>query len=139
MSTAILLETEPSALLTETENVAPLSPITVAGVVKLGCVAPVIAAPPLLHWYENGAVPLAVTVNVAASPTDRNRSAGWVVIEGAAGTAGVELSVPPPPQSTSIAPASAMTTHQMLPDRIGFMTCIVECCTPGTVLSHNRD
>src|SRR5260370_18540811 len=43
------------------------------------------------HWYVSGAVPAAVTVNVAVCPAVTVWFAGWVVIVGAAGSA---LTVP---------------------------------------------
>jgi hypothetical protein len=46
-------------------------------------VAPLIAAPFLLHWYVIGDVPLAVTVNEAVFPAITDWFAGCVVIAGA--------------------------------------------------------
>ncbi|MGH9886804.1 MAG: hypothetical protein ACREBE_14835, partial [bacterium] len=51
-----------------TVNWALLSPEVVAAVVKLAAVAPAIAAPLRDHWNVIGAVPVAVTVNVAGWP-----------------------------------------------------------------------
>src|SRR5260370_20689150 len=39
------------------------------------------------HWYVSGAVPAAVTVNVAVCPAVTVWFAGWVVIVGATGAA----------------------------------------------------
>src|SRR4051794_33070232 len=50
VSVAALLTTVPPALVTATVNRAPLSAVVVAGVVKLGAVAPAMAAPFLDHW-----------------------------------------------------------------------------------------
>src|SRR4051812_29122764 len=47
---AALLTTVPPALVTATVNRAPLSAVVVAGVVKLGEVAPAMAAPFFDHW-----------------------------------------------------------------------------------------
>src|SRR5262245_51568968 len=47
---AALLTTVPPAFVTATVNRAPLSAAVVAGVVKLGAVAPAIAAPFFDHW-----------------------------------------------------------------------------------------
>jgi hypothetical protein len=46
-------------------------------------VAPLIAVPLLLHWYVNGPVPVATTVNVAAFPAITVWLAGCVEIAGA--------------------------------------------------------
>jgi hypothetical protein len=58
------------------------------------------AAPPFCHWYDNGAVPVAVTVNAAVLPTVTVWFAGWAVITGAVAAGGVlvGLSPPDPPQ-----------------------------------------
>jgi len=42
------------------------------------------------HWYVNGAVPVAVTVNVAVCPDTTDRFDGWLAIDGGA----VTLSIP---------------------------------------------
>lgn len=75
-------------------------------------VAPLMAAPFLRHWYVKGAVPVAVTENVAALPTVTDWLAGCAVMAGlvtAGGGVGggfgvVPLPLPPlspPPQPTN--------------------------------------
>jgi hypothetical protein len=58
---AALLIAVPAPLLTVTENCAPLSALVVIAVEKFERFAPMMAAPFLFHWYNNGAVPLDAT------------------------------------------------------------------------------
>jgi hypothetical protein len=83
VKTAALLVALPAPLLTATVNLALLSAIVSAGVVYVEEVAPLIAAPFLLHWYVMGDVPLAATVNNAVFPTITDWLAGCVMIVGA--------------------------------------------------------
>jgi hypothetical protein len=53
-------------------------------------VAPLIATPPLNHWYVRVALPVAVTLKVAVCPTATVWFAGWVMIRGALGFTVVE-------------------------------------------------
>ncbi len=69
MRIAALLVALPAEFVTLTVNAAPVSAEVVAGVVYEAFVAPLIAALFLLHWYDKGAVPDAVTENVAVAPT----------------------------------------------------------------------
>jgi hypothetical protein len=80
---AALLVALPAALFTATVNFALLSADVSAGVVYVDEFAPLIAAPFLLHWYDMGAVPVAVTANEAVFPAITVWLAGWVVIAGA--------------------------------------------------------
>ena len=60
-------------------------------------VAPLIAVPPLYHWYVRGPGPLAVTLKIAAWPVVTVWLAGGVMITGAAVTvkvAGALVAVP---------------------------------------------
>ena len=81
--TAALLVALPAELLTATVNCALLSAVVSAGVVYAEEVAPLIAAPFLLHWYVNGAVPVAATVKEAVFPAITVWLTGWVEIAGA--------------------------------------------------------
>ncbi len=49
------------------------------------------AAPFLFHWYDSGAVPVAVTENVAVWPTDTDWPTGCPIIEGAESLGGFEV------------------------------------------------
>jgi hypothetical protein len=84
VSTAALLVALPALLLTATVNFALLSVVVSAGVVYVAEVAPLIAAPFLLHWYVIGDVPVAVTENDAVFPAMTDWLAGCAVIAGAA-------------------------------------------------------
>lgn len=77
---AVLLVTLPALLDTVTVNCAVA---VCAGVVYVEPVAPLMATPPLLHWYESGPVPVAATLNVAVFPEEIVWLAGCVVIDGA--------------------------------------------------------
>ena len=66
---AVFELTDPHAFATVTLNNAPLSAEVVGGVVYIAEVAPIIDIPFLDHWYENGAVPVAVTEKVAVAPS----------------------------------------------------------------------
>jgi hypothetical protein len=81
--TAALLAALPALLLTATVNFALLSVAVSAGVVYADDVAPLIAAPFLLHWYVMGDVPVAATVNEAALPAITVWLAGCDVMVGA--------------------------------------------------------
>ena len=63
---AVFELTDPHAFLIVTLNNAPLSAEVAGGVVAE--VAPIMDIPFLDHWYENGAVPVAVTEKVAVVP-----------------------------------------------------------------------
>jgi len=61
-------------------------------------VAPLMAAPFWFHWYERGAVPLALTLNVAVAGAVTVWLCGWALIEGVtAGDAGGGELPPQPP------------------------------------------
>src|ERR1700687_3210595 len=79
---AELLGTLPALFATTTANFAPSSAPIVAGVVYVAEVAPATAAPFLLHWYERGAVPVAVTLNVAVAGAATAWFCGWGGIDG---------------------------------------------------------
>jgi hypothetical protein len=83
VSTAALLVALPALLLTATVNCALLSVVVSAGVVYVAAVAPLIAAPFLLHWKVIGEVPLAATLNDAVFPASTDWLAGCVVMAGA--------------------------------------------------------
>jgi hypothetical protein len=68
VSTAALLAALPALLLTATANFALLSAVVAAGVVYVEDVAPLTAAPFLLHWYVIGEVPVAAMLKVAVWP-----------------------------------------------------------------------
>jgi hypothetical protein len=55
---------------TFTVKLAPVSALTVAGVVYEAAVAPVMAVPFFDHWYINVPVPDATTEKVAVDPSD---------------------------------------------------------------------
>jgi hypothetical protein len=108
---ALLLPTEPPELRTVTEKLAPASEKVVAAVVKLLEVAPTITAPSRYHWYW-GEGPVALTVNVAASPIGTLWFVGWVDIAGAGivdvGTDGVPADPPHATRVKDTAPSSAI-------------------------------
>jgi hypothetical protein len=85
------LVTVPCAFVTLTVKTEPLSPLTVAGVVYVLEVAPVMATLPSYHWYVKGAEPEAVTLKVAVCPTCTVWFAGWVTISGASGGTVLEM------------------------------------------------
>ena len=105
VNVALLDRTEPAKFETVTEKVAPLSEVVSAGVVYDVPVAPVMSELFFRHWYASGAVPVAVTENVAVAPVFTVWLAGWVVIAGrvAAGVVGVagalDFPLSPPPQA----------------------------------------
>jgi hypothetical protein len=82
VSTAALLVAVPAELLTVTVNCAPLSELTLAGVVYVDEVAPLIDPPFFIHWYVKGEVPEALTENDAVCPAITVRLAGWPVMVG---------------------------------------------------------
>src|SRR5260370_41890857 len=67
VSEAALLVTAPPELLTVTVKFTPPSANAVAGVVKMGLVAPAMAAPFFAHWYCSDS-PMVLTAKVADSP-----------------------------------------------------------------------
>lgn len=89
VSVAALLVTLPAPFETVTVNCAPLSADVVAGVEYEADVAPLMAVPPLLHWYVSVAVPVAVTEKIAGCPGKTLLLAGCAMIEGAAFTVSV--------------------------------------------------
>ena len=52
----------------------------------------------MFHWYERGAVPVAVTLNVAVAGAVTVWFWGWAVIDGATAGGGGGEELPPPPQ-----------------------------------------
>ena len=62
------LFTLPPVSLTVTSNLDPLSPMTVAGMLKAAEVAPEIAEPLRCHWYVSGDCPVASTTNCTGCP-----------------------------------------------------------------------
>ena len=68
VNVALLLITLPAGFVTFTRKVEPLSNKVVVGVVYDAPVAPGIFEPFFCHWYVNGVVPVATTLNVAARP-----------------------------------------------------------------------
>ena len=54
---------------------------------KVALVAPDNATPSFRHWYVSGAVPVAVTLKLAAWPAVTVLATGWTVIAGATGAA----------------------------------------------------
>ena len=56
-------------------------------------VAPSNATPPLLHWYANGAVPTAVTLNSTVSPSTADNDPLTSVITGGDSTVSVTTSL----------------------------------------------
>jgi hypothetical protein len=99
VSTAALLVALPALLLTATVNCALLLAAVSAGVVYVEEVAPLIAAPFMLHWYAIGAVPVAATLKVAVWPAVIFALAGCEVM---AGATDVLLEVPVPLSETHI-------------------------------------
>jgi hypothetical protein len=92
VSVAAALVALPAEFVTVTVNCDPLSAVVVAGVVYEVEVAPLIAVPPLFHWYVMGAVPVAAMTNVAVCPAITVLLAGCVVMDGAvAGTLTVSV------------------------------------------------
>jgi hypothetical protein len=107
---AALLDVLPALFVTTHLNCLPLSPATVPGVVQDALVAPDKSTQPVhvfsCHWYVNGAVPAAATVNVAVWPSLTEAFAGCVIIVG--GTPAVTVSV----TALLVAlPALLVTTH----------------------------
>src|ERR1700691_3935897 len=80
---AALLVALETLLVTITMNCALLSEAAAAGVVYEDDVAPLMTAPFFFHSYVRGAVPAAVTLNIAVCPAVRVRLAGCAVMEGA--------------------------------------------------------
>ena len=66
---AVFELTDPHAFVIVTLNNAPLSAEVAGGVVYVVEIAPIMDIPFLDHWYENGAVPVAVTKKVAVAPS----------------------------------------------------------------------
>jgi len=83
VSVAEVLVALPTLLVTSTANCALLSEATSAEVVYEEAVAPPIAIAFFIHWYVIGAVPAAITVNVAVCPAVTVLLEGCVVIVGA--------------------------------------------------------
>jgi hypothetical protein len=76
VSVAGLLARLPVLSVTTTVNRAPLSELTVAGVVYEAAVAPLMAVTPFFHWYVRVPVPVATTEKVADCPTTTLSLAG---------------------------------------------------------------
>ena len=116
---AELLGTLPALFATTTANFAPSSAPIVAGVVYVAEVAPATAAPFLLHWYERGAVPVAVTLNVAVAGAATAWFCGWEVVDGAKTGGGDEL-LPQPPQPPA---TKTVTQTAAVASMTGSLTC----------------
>ena len=78
---ALLLVTEPSALVIATEKPAPLSLIA-AGRVRTTLVAPGMASPFLSHWKLKAGAPSNCSENAAWSSSPNVRPCGCVVMTG---------------------------------------------------------
>ena len=61
------------------------------------------------HWYDKGAAPAALTLNVAALPTTTLWSAGWVRTVGTLSGGGGASALPP--QAASRTPMAASATR----------------------------
>ena len=69
VSVAPLLVTLLTSFVTTQSNAEPLSPKVAAGVVYVVPVAPEMFTLFFRHWYVNGNVPVAATLNVAVCPS----------------------------------------------------------------------
>ena len=87
VNVAALLVTLETLLLTVTMKLALLSKASVAGVMYEDEFAPLITEPFFFQTYVRGAVPVAVTLNVADCPAVTVVLAGCAVIEGATAVA----------------------------------------------------
>ena len=89
---AALEVADPTLFVTVTVKLLLLSVEAVAGVVYVAFVAPAIVEPFLNHWKVKGAVPAAVTENVADCPCVTAVLTGCTMMDGAVG-AGVTLGI----------------------------------------------